>query len=83
MNTHTLEQLEDPPNAGAYAYPLSHYGHLLMLKHRVEVLHSTPNAVSMALAKRRQPRARGGRPLSSAKEDADSAIASTWAGSSR
>ncbi len=41
--------------SGTYEYLLSHYGPLMTLKHVAEVMHSTPNGVRMAIARRRQP----------------------------
>lgn len=40
-----------------YEYLLTHYGPLLTLKHLAEVMHSTPNAIRMAMARKRQPAA--------------------------
>ncbi len=42
-------------NLTTYRYLLSNYGPLLTLTHLAEVLHSTPNGVRMAVARRRQP----------------------------
>ena len=41
--------------SATYQYLLTHYGPLMTLKHVAEVMHSTPNGVRMAIARRRQP----------------------------
>jgi len=41
--------------SSTYEYLLMHYGPLLTLKHLAEVMHTTPNGVRMAIARKRQP----------------------------
>jgi hypothetical protein len=43
------------PISATHRYLLAHYGPLLTLQHLAEVMHTTPNCVRMALARRRQP----------------------------
>lgn len=43
------------PHTETYQYLLTHYGPLLTLKHLAEVMHSSPNGVRMAIARRKQP----------------------------
>ncbi len=43
------------PISSTYEYLLTHYGPLLTLKHLAEVMHTTPNGVRMAIARKRQP----------------------------
>lgn len=43
------------PTSSTHQYLLVHYGPLLTLKHLSEVMHSTPNGVRMAIARKRQP----------------------------
>jgi hypothetical protein len=43
------------PYSITYEYLLTHYGPLLTLKHLAEVMHSTPNGIRMAMARKRQP----------------------------
>ena len=43
------------PHTETYQYLLTHYGPLLTLKHLAEVMHSSPNGVRMAIARKRQP----------------------------
>lgn len=43
------------PLSATHQYLLTHYGPLLTLKHLAEVMHSTPNGVRMAMARKRQP----------------------------
>ncbi len=43
------------PISSTHQYLLVHYGPLLTLKHLAEVMHSTPNGVRMAIARKRQP----------------------------
>lgn len=45
--------------SATYQYLLSKYGPLLTLKHVVEVMHTTPNGVRMAVTRQRQPFAAG------------------------
>jgi len=42
-------------NSATYGYLLRHYGPLLTLKHLAEVMHTSPNGVRMAMARKRQP----------------------------
>ncbi len=41
--------------SATYEYLLTHYGPLLTLKHLAEVMHTSPNGVRMAIARKRQP----------------------------
>jgi len=41
--------------SSTYEYLLTHYGPLLTLKHLAEVMHTTPNGVRMAIARKRHP----------------------------
>jgi len=43
------------PVSSTYEYLLTHYGPLLTLKHLAEVMHTTPNSVRMAIARKRHP----------------------------
>ena len=43
------------PISPTHEYLLSHYGPLLTIKHVAEILHTTPNGVRMAIARRNQP----------------------------
>ena len=43
------------PISSTHQYLLAHYGPLLMLQHLAKVMHSTPNGVRMAIARKRQP----------------------------
>ena len=47
------------PVSATYEYLLAHYGPLLTLKHVAEVMHTTPNGVRMAIARKQQPFAIG------------------------
>ena len=47
------------PISATHAYLLAHYGPLLTLKHVAEVMHTTPNGVRMAIARKQQPLAVG------------------------
>lgn len=42
-------------HSDTYHYLLTHYGPLLTLEHLAEVLHSTPDALRMAISRQRQP----------------------------
>ncbi len=53
------------PISATYEYLLAHYGPLLTLKHVAEVMHTTPNGVRMAIARKQQPLAIG---LSNARQ---------------
>ena len=45
------------PYSITYEYLLTHYGPLLTLKHLAEIMHSTPNGIRTAMARKRQPAA--------------------------
>ena len=41
--------------SATHTYLLANYGPLLTLRHLAELLHTTPNGIRMAIARRRQP----------------------------
>lgn len=43
------------PISATHEYLLTHYGPLLTIKHLAEVMHTSPNGVRMAIARKRQP----------------------------
>ena len=45
------------PISSTYEYLLAHYGPLMTFKHLAEVLHSTPNGLRMAIARKQYPMA--------------------------
>ena len=57
MHLHHVEQRVAAPHTETYQYLLTHYGPLLTLKHLAEVMHSSPNGMRMAIARRQQPMA--------------------------
>lgn len=52
---HCGAQTVSEPISSTYEYLLTHYGPLLTLKHLAEVMHTTPNGMRMAIARKRQP----------------------------
>lgn len=56
-----------PSISATHDYLLQHYGPLLTLRHLAELMHTTPNGIRMAIARRRQPLtlalAAAGRPM--------------------
>lgn len=52
---HSGAQTVNQPISTTHEYLLTHYGPLLTIKHLAEVMHTSPNGVRMAIARKRQP----------------------------
>jgi hypothetical protein len=52
---HSGAQTVNQPISATHEYLLAHYGPLLTIKHLAEVMHTSPNGVRMAIARKRQP----------------------------
>ena len=52
---HSGAQTVNQSISATHEYLLTHYGPLLTIKHLAEVMHTSPNGVRMAIARKRQP----------------------------